>query len=72
MIDLVENMERCEICQYFVTQSGESDLLSALAGGLGLGPEAEDGRCRRYPPSPNWPGVMMTDWCGEFLASHHN
>ena len=66
---MAAKMERCEFCQYFAAQSGESDLFSDLAGGLGLGPETGDGRCRRYPPGPNWPSVMMTDWCGEFLAS---
>ncbi|MFP6736420.1 MAG: hypothetical protein VB959_21640 [Rhodospirillales bacterium] len=61
-----DNTERCERCRFFDPHGGESDLLSDLAGGLGLGPESASGRCRRYPPNPKWPGVMLDDWCGEF------
>ena len=58
--------ERCELCRYFGLHTGESDLLSDLVDGLGLGSEDMSGRCRRYPPNPKWPGVMLDDWCGEF------
>ena len=63
---MADKAERCELCRYFEIHTGESDIISDLVDGLGLGSEGVDGRCRRYPPNPKWPGVNLSDWCGEF------
>lgn len=48
-------MEKCGVCRFWLIDVN------------GRAPEKE-GICRRYPPSPDFPLLYESQWCGEFIA----
>lgn len=60
-----EPNKRCVVCQYWM---GTSFSVKTLADEPLNNPDVRVGHCHRNPPrQKNWPLVMGSDICGEFL-----